>query len=616
MRDNDPWVEELAVGNPIRIARGGMADLFRCTRRLPNGGNRLVVVKRMFSPEEARDDWRTRYPEMVSRFRDEARLGLGLRHANIVHFLEYHEVADRHFIVMEFVDGSDLRGVVRAARRAGLMIPQGVAAHFVEGVASALAHMADACLPDGRELSAVHRDLSPVNLLVSRGGVIKLIDFGIAWAEHRDTHTQAGDLIGKYAYMSPEQIRGRSLDIRSDLFALGSIAYEILAGAKAFDGPDAMAVMNQVDKAVVVRPLPEARPDVHPILAGAVERCMARAPDGRFAHPQELVDAIQRYAHMAAERPLALQAREFLDRLGPLDSARHQGIPGTPRPEDCVTTASIPDRGNGDTELVSPFPGPTARSMSPPPAPGEATQTGAMDGALEGPAMLAPLGPEPEGELEPELELEPVAAPPPPRAEPRRKVARLALLAIVALVLLGTFTAGMGLIYLVQVRPLRAGTAAAPDASDDPFDAAAADEILIEDAAGELEAMTEEPPRPNASESSERSTPKDVSGAPSRGRNDPDGEVADPEDSSPAEPTPETAVREDLPGSLSVTSLMPVEVWIDGRNLGQAPILDLELSAGRHELTAKNDGLDWKHTEWITVRSGQLKQVRLTPRAP
>ena len=329
MTQFEPLPPQLSVEGPRRFAMGGMAELFAGEKVFPSGGRAGVVVKRML-PQHAK------VPELVARFREEARLGMLLRHSNIVRVYEYAEIDGAHYMVMERVDGVDLAAVAMRCRDRGVDLPQPVAAFFLNGIASALAYMADAKTADGRPMGLVHRDISPSNILVSPEGVIKLIDFGVAMASEREFRTQEGFFVGKYAYMSPEQVRSEAVDIRSDLFALGNVGFELLTGKLPFLGGSEFETFNQILE-LAAPSLSTERADVHPRLAGAVERCLAKSPDDRYPHPLEMVRDLQRFFHEAVEEPPSVLAVSFLEDVDLISGAERErelslSAPGTPMP--------------------------------------------------------------------------------------------------------------------------------------------------------------------------------------------------------------------------------------------------------------------------------------------
>ncbi len=355
---------QLSVEAPRRFATGGMAELFAGEKVFPSGGRAGVVVKRMM-PQHAK------VPELVARFREEARLGMLLRHSNIVRVYEYAEIDGAHYMVMERVDGLDLAAVAKRCRDREVDLPQPVAAFFLNGIASALAYMADAKTADGRPMGLVHRDISPSNILVSHEGVIKLIDFGVAMASEREFRTKEGFFVGKYAYMSPEQVRSDPVDIRSDLFALGNVGYELLTGKLPFLGGSEFETFNQILE-LAAPPLSTERADVHPRLAGAVERCLAKAPADRYPHPLEMVRDLQRFFHEAVEEPPSVLAVSFLEDVDLISGAERErelspSAPGAPMPS--TGGAALPPAANeavisGAGQAMAPAPGQTADGES------------------------------------------------------------------------------------------------------------------------------------------------------------------------------------------------------------------------------------------------------------
>jgi len=350
----------LGVTNVRRFALGGMAELFAAEKAFPEGGWARVVVKRML-PQHAR------VPELVSRFKEEARLGLMLRHSNIVRVFEYAELEGAHYMVMERIDGIDLAAVIARCRERDVSMPQPVVAFFLNAIASALAYMADARTPEGLNMGLVHRDISPSNILVSFEGTIKLIDFGVAKASERQFHTREGYFVGKYAYMSPEQVRSEEVDIRSDLFALGNVGYEMLTGKLPFLGVSEFETFNQiVDSAAA--PLVEQRADVHPLLVEIIERALVKSPSGRYQHPLDMVKDLQRYFYEAASEPPSVLATSFLEDLDLLS--------GSQRPRDITPSAPGAPLGSSPGAPLSSAPGAPMLAGSgeiptvPPPRPG------------------------------------------------------------------------------------------------------------------------------------------------------------------------------------------------------------------------------------------------------
>jgi serine/threonine protein kinase len=257
-----------------------MAETFVAVRRGPASFEQRVCLKRIL-PACAEN------PVFVELFLDEARLLGRLQCRNIVHVYDFGEVDGTYYMALELVDGVDLAHLLASLREHGQSMPQQVALYVVSEVLSALSY-AHALIVDGEPMAVVHRDISPSNILISRGGEVKLTDFGIAQARGRMHRTQTGHTKGKVAYMSPEQIRAEPLDGRSDLFSLGVVLFELLTGVHPFDSTTDFAVQLSImaGKRAALR---ELRPDMPADVAKLVDALLAtRALD----RPQTADDAL------------------------------------------------------------------------------------------------------------------------------------------------------------------------------------------------------------------------------------------------------------------------------------------------------------------------------------
>ncbi|MCA9709815.1 MAG: serine/threonine protein kinase, partial [Myxococcales bacterium] len=221
-----------------RIATGGMAELFLARATAIHGFEKLVVLKRIL-PQHAESE------DFIRMFLAEARLAATLHHPNIVQVYDIGEEGHTYFFTMEYVQGQDLRRLVRAARKANKALPLEHILHIVMGVAAGLNHAHEKIGLDGRPLGIVHRDVSPSNVLVTYEGGVKIVDFGIAKAATAQTATIAGTLKGKIPYMSPEQCDGAAVDWRADIYSLGATWFHLLAGRPPYIGDSAAAVIAQ-----------------------------------------------------------------------------------------------------------------------------------------------------------------------------------------------------------------------------------------------------------------------------------------------------------------------------------------------------------------------------------
>jgi serine/threonine protein kinase len=269
-----------------RIGVGGMAEIFRAVMPGVEGFQRTFVIKRILAE-------RAQSPYFVDMFVQEARINAVLHHPNIVQVFDFGHVAGTYFLAMEYVRGRDVSEVLRRLRRQGRQCPVGVAAYIAREVAVALGYAHALSGPDGQPLHIVHRDVSPSNIMCPRTGGVKLLDFGIAKTvgEAEVEKTGVGLFKGKISYIAPERIKEQPVDGRSDLFSLGIVLWELLAGRKLFRGKNELETLQNVAGMAV--PLASSvREGVPPALDRIVARALSRDPAERFATGQEMAEAL------------------------------------------------------------------------------------------------------------------------------------------------------------------------------------------------------------------------------------------------------------------------------------------------------------------------------------
>ncbi|TMQ21709.1 MAG: serine/threonine protein kinase [Deltaproteobacteria bacterium] len=267
------------IGEPI--GAGGMGEVYLARHVGIAGFHRRVAVKRLRSPPAGAQAGAAE--AQIERFVDEARIAALLVHPSIVAVYDFGRDDDGFYLVMEYVDGASLASVVGGGAR----LSRDVAVHVVAEVARAVDHAHRARDLEGRPLRLVHRDISPHNVLLSRAGDVKLADFGIAHAENQLSRTATGAVLGKVAYMAPEQLAGRPVDGRADVFSLGVMLWELTLAATAFP---AEAGRRGVD--AVVPPPASIDPDYPAALDAIVTAAVARDPDARTASAGELARAL------------------------------------------------------------------------------------------------------------------------------------------------------------------------------------------------------------------------------------------------------------------------------------------------------------------------------------
>ncbi|HXU04424.1 MAG TPA: protein kinase, partial [Polyangia bacterium] len=247
-----------------QIAVGGMSEVFKGRVVAAEGFEKLVAIKRIL-PDLAEDE------RFVKMLLTEARIHSALSHRNIVqiHDLGISEDGE-YFIVLEYVEGYDLRVIMEQIHGAGEIIPEALSLHIAAEIAQGLNFAHELRGPDGQPLGLIHRDVTPSNVLISFAGEVKLSDFGLA--KRRHDRSVVGSLKGNLAYMSPEQANQAQLDRRTDIFSLGAILFELLTGKRLREITDEVAGWSQVASGVV----PSAR-QVRPDLPAAVESLLDRA---------------------------------------------------------------------------------------------------------------------------------------------------------------------------------------------------------------------------------------------------------------------------------------------------------------------------------------------------
>jgi serine/threonine-protein kinase len=276
-----------------RLATGGMAEVFLARQTGPEGFEKRCVVKRLLPSMSAN-------PNIRQRFLIEARMAAQLDHSNIAGVIDFGEADGDYFLAMEYVPGATLSRVVASLRERRAFIPYPVVARIVSQVAAGLGYAHAAVGTDGQPLRIIHRDVSPQNVMVSRTGVAKLVDFGIAHTAIAAPTTGVGMILGKAPYMSPEQALGAPLDARSDIFSLGLVFYEMLCNRRANDGKGDVQQLAVAARASFA-PIERRRPGVPEPLQKVLERCLRRDATERYASAAEISEELERYLVQSGE---------------------------------------------------------------------------------------------------------------------------------------------------------------------------------------------------------------------------------------------------------------------------------------------------------------------------
>ncbi len=270
----------------MEVSHGGMATLYLARMTGPETFQKLVAVKQIH-------DHLAKEPEFVDMFLDEARIAAKIEHPNVASIYDLGQAGGVYYIAMEYVHGENLRDIIRRSVQLRKMLPWAATAKIMAEAARGLHSAHELRNPEGELLGVVHRDVSPQNILVSYDGNTKVIDFGVAYAAERISHTQDGAVKGKLAYMSPEQVAGTGLDRRSDIFSLGIVLYEGLCFRRLFKKESSTATMMAVTRAEVPS-IKAMRPSIPDGLEAIVRKALAPRPEDRFQTAAEFAQALEK----------------------------------------------------------------------------------------------------------------------------------------------------------------------------------------------------------------------------------------------------------------------------------------------------------------------------------
>jgi len=325
-----------------RFAVGGMANLYLGRFPGPDGFEKLVAIKRIHEHLSA-------LPQFVAMFKDEARLAARISPPNVVQVIELGQWKGSHFIAMEYVEGESLSSLLRRQR-----LPYAVAARIVADALAGLHAAHELRNAKGELLHLVHRDLSPSNLLVSYEGAVKVVDFGVARARGNLSVTDAGTVKGKFAYMSPEQVKNLPLDRRSDLFTMGTLLFEASVHQRLFNADSDAATVAKILEGAIPRPT-SLRDDYPPKLEAVALKALAKLPGERYATAKEMQLALEEYIFSSGAPVLPstvgdLMRATFSDRIVAKKQILLGG--GSAPAETLAVLSGEPSTGNRSLDIV------------------------------------------------------------------------------------------------------------------------------------------------------------------------------------------------------------------------------------------------------------------------
>jgi eukaryotic-like serine/threonine-protein kinase len=641
-----------------KLATGGMAEIFLA--RMASGAEKLLVIKRVL-PHLAEDE------RFISMFRDEARLASRIEHPNVCKVFELGRVGGTYFISMEYLHGVPVSRVLLKAARLEKPLDLRIVAAMIHQCCAGLHHAHELTSLDGKPLDVVHRDVSPPNIFATEEGVMKLLDFGVAKARGASQKTRTGTVKGKNSYMSPEQILGKEVDRRSDIFSLGIVMWESITASRLFSRDTDFLTFRAITEADIPD-LSERRKGVPDELRRVLDRALTRECDERFRTAKEfgeaLTEAMKDHGGVATVKELAAFVKTQFSRE--LESKARLFLDA--------------DRGGATGDGASSFDAPTTNLPTPVPSV-EIPRAVTAGGSREIPALDVD---EPAGDSMPSIEVDaaaleggPVQTTAPPPAPPRagdfarREESVTPLAAEIEISPPPTFfervrnadrkqilaaSAGMvGLLLLIVLFVARGGTSAdavgtdteaaarpgservaaatgevepkAPepgaisgdgDGADRGTDLAIGGQAAGVDATGDAPAS--DPPKPPQPETGQRGQRGESGEAGQGGETGHSGEPGEPDDS--PDPAPETDSAADpgaagkpaepqvdaRPGFLSIDSRPWAQIYVDGRNLGETPIFRAQLAPGRYRVRAVSATGDARRFT-VTIRPGRTTTV-------
>jgi serine/threonine protein kinase len=299
-----------------KIAAGGMAEVFLARQWGQGGFFRDVVIKRLY-PHYAEHE------HALRMFQDEARLLAELSHPNIPQVYDLGHADGYWYLAMEHVGGVTLTDLCRTAAKLNRPMPLAVAIGILTQLCMALHHAHERRDREGRPLKVVHRDVTPHNIVISPDAVVKVLDFGVAQTAAR-ADTDAGAVRGTYAYMGPEQVRGKQLDKRADVFALGVILYELTTGRRLFRGSDIEIMTAIVERDVLPpsRHVPNYPPELEQIVLHALQRDRSK----RTVSAAHMAIALEQFSMRQGLASGALVVSHYVRSIFPYERAHEKGM--------------------------------------------------------------------------------------------------------------------------------------------------------------------------------------------------------------------------------------------------------------------------------------------------
>lgn len=329
----------------FEVASGGMATVYLALYEGAFGFEKVVALKKIHKHL-------ARERQFVDMFFDEARIAAHIDHPFVCKVVDFGHAQESYYLAMEYLVGEPLSAVWEALERhpalaASPDLPR-VVVRVIADLAEGL-HAAHELTDDGESIGLVHRDVTPANLFVLYDGTVRVVDFGIAKAKNRISHTETGHVKGKYAYVSPEQLRMKPVDRRCDIWALGVVLWEMLTVRRLFKRENPVDTIAAVTSGKIVPPS-SVRPDIPPALDQIVLKALSRRPEGRYRTARELAVALESWLATTGRAVARAELAEWLETLFPGAHDRKRKLMElTRRGESAIP---IGERGGDDEETT------------------------------------------------------------------------------------------------------------------------------------------------------------------------------------------------------------------------------------------------------------------------
>jgi len=333
-----------------KIATGGMAEVFLAKRVAMKGFEKLLAIKRIL-PQFSENE------EFISMFIDEAKLAAQLNHRNIVQIYDFGNQQGFYYIAMEYVFGKDLRTILKKSRDKHHRLPLTQCAYIITEAARGLEFAHNLKDHYGKPINIIHRDISPQNIFISYEGDVKIADFGIAKAASQSTETRAGVLKGKILYMSPEQAWGKTIDRRSDLYALGVLFYEMVADRKMVEADSEFSMLEKVRNGEVEFP-PEIFEKIPKSLSYMIKKALEKDPGNRYQTAYEMRVDLENYLLTTKETLSEKMISDYLKDIFRDEIEAERKIlvegPGVPEEKTIAIEPVLKPEAEAPKKMVSP----------------------------------------------------------------------------------------------------------------------------------------------------------------------------------------------------------------------------------------------------------------------